>query len=278
MAFTLPNAATAAFTPQAEPDSVDIDILVAAISGQGVVSGCAVTAQGSPDMTVAVAAGVIQTGGVRYAVSSGNVTITAADGTNPRFDLIVADSAGAKQRRGGTAAASPIFPTPTAGDVVLAAVYVPASDTDIDANQITDKRAFVQPIPPAELVRIPYQPGLQTITSTATHGASLTNAWGGTFTIAANPDVDVELDIQFIAKGEAGDVTIHVLIDGTCILEDIIKAAQTHGRSVHRKTTVTGLSAGSRTIAVQGSVASGTGYLSNGAPPLRALLTVREAG
>lgn len=147
MAYAIPNSGDAAIADnkQAQVDAVDVAILVDALNCTGVVSGCAVSAQGSPDMTVAVAAGVVQSGGVELAVTAGNVTIAAADGTNPRFDLIVADSAGAKQRRGGTAAAAPVFPTPTAGDVVLAAVYVPASDTTIATNQIVDKRAMVGP-------------------------------------------------------------------------------------------------------------------------------------
>jgi hypothetical protein len=76
-------------------------------------------------------------------VTAGNVTITAADGSNPRFDLVVVDSAGAKSAVAGTAAANPVFADP-AGKVVLAAVYVPAADTDIDANQIIDKRIDIK--------------------------------------------------------------------------------------------------------------------------------------
>lgn len=145
MAFTIPNSGDAAIADsvQAQIDAQDIAILVNALNGTGVVSGCAVTAQVTPDMTVAVAAGVIQSGGVEYAVSAGNATIGTANATNPRFDLIVADSSGAKQVRAGTAAAVPLFPTPTTGDVVLAAVYVPANDTAIGGTQIVDKRAVI---------------------------------------------------------------------------------------------------------------------------------------
>lgn len=143
MSFTIPNLAAAGFPDQAEPDSVDFDILALGSNMSGVKSGCAVTAQGSPDMTVAVASGTIYTLGTQKTVTSGNVTIAAADGTNPRFDLIVADSSAAKQRRAGTAAANPVFPTLTAGDVALAAVYVPASDTAINSNQIIDKRVMM---------------------------------------------------------------------------------------------------------------------------------------
>lgn len=140
MALTIPNLADAGFAAQAEPDSRDIDAMVSALNATAVLSGCAVTAQGTPDMTVAVAAGNVITTGTVASVTAGNATITAADATNPRIDLVVVTSAGALAARAGTAAASPVFPTLTAGDVLLAAVYVPANDTAINANQIIDKR------------------------------------------------------------------------------------------------------------------------------------------
>lgn len=140
MAFDVPDEADAAFVPQARLFSTDLNIVTLGSGLTGVVSGCAVTAQGSPDMTVAVAAGVVLVAGAVKAVTSGNVTIAAADATNPRIDVVVADSTGAKQRRGGTAAASPRPPTLTSGDVALAMVYVPANDTAINSNQIIDKR------------------------------------------------------------------------------------------------------------------------------------------
>ena len=89
MPFTIPNEADAFHQNQAEVDKVDIDILVAGQGGDGVVSGCAVTAQGSPDMTVAVAGGVVKIGTTVVAVTSGNVTIGTADSTNPRIDLSI---------------------------------------------------------------------------------------------------------------------------------------------------------------------------------------------
>ena len=66
------------------PDVVDLDILVQGIKGEGVISGCAVTAQGSANMTLAVAAGTVRIGGAMASVSAGNVTITTADATPSR--------------------------------------------------------------------------------------------------------------------------------------------------------------------------------------------------
>ena len=104
MAFTILNEADAFNTNQAEVDSVDITILVSALDGTAIVSGCAVTAQGSPNMTVAVASGVVIIAGTRASVTGANVTITTADGTNPRFDLIVSNGSGTLSATAGTAA------------------------------------------------------------------------------------------------------------------------------------------------------------------------------
>lgn len=145
MPFTIPNEADAGVADQAEIDKVDIDMLVAGVAGTGVVSGCAVSAQGVPDMTVAVASGVVQVNGSTVNVTAGNVTVTAAHATLSRFDLIVANSSGVKSCVAGTANANAVFPAIPSLSAVLAAVYVPAADTAIGANQIVDKRVTPNP-------------------------------------------------------------------------------------------------------------------------------------
>jgi len=148
--FNIPNAADAQDVSQAQPDSRDFrDMIAAAFAGTGVVSGCAVTAQGSPNMTVAVAAGSIAVAGVVAAVTGGNVTITAANATNPRFDLIVVSNTGVKSAVAGVPNAAPVFPDP-AGQVVLAAVRVPANATVIDNAKIVDKRLNAVVVPVSE--------------------------------------------------------------------------------------------------------------------------------
>ena len=142
--FTIPNEANAFVPAQAAPDKVDIDILQAALGNSGITYGCAVTAQAVPDMTVAVAVGqVVWQGTTLASVSAGNVTVGAADPTNPRFDLIVASNAGVKSCVAGTAAAAPVFPSIPANSMVLTAVYVPAAVTTILSSYLTDKRCQV---------------------------------------------------------------------------------------------------------------------------------------
>lgn len=148
MAFTIPDKGEGANDVQSILFQEYLEVLVTGIQGlDHVISGCAVLAQGTPDMTVSVAAGVVCTNEKWFDVTSGNVTITAADGTNPRIDLVVVSSSGTKAARAGTAAANPKPPARSSNDVVLAAVYIPASDTTIGGNQITDMRVIRVPNP-----------------------------------------------------------------------------------------------------------------------------------
>lgn len=139
----IPDESEAAFPAQAGIYQTDIDSWLAGQAGNGVLSGCAVTAQGSPDMTVAVASGSVRIADTAVAVSSGNVTVTAAHATNPRFDIVVVSNAGTKSVVAGTAAAVPVMPDIPANSVLLAQIYVPANDTAINSNQIVDKRVYV---------------------------------------------------------------------------------------------------------------------------------------
>lgn len=163
MAFTFLNdPETAAPSDQIEPDARDFEIMLAGIGGTaaatygqgptGVQSGCAVTAQGSPDQTVAVAAGVVRIGGRKVTVAGGNVSLSVADATNPRIDLITVDTAALKGVTDGTASADPVYPTLPAGKVILAQVFRAANDNTIQTADITDKRVLIDE-PPVESVK-----------------------------------------------------------------------------------------------------------------------------
>lgn len=139
MAFTLPDKGEGDHDLQSILFQEYLDVLVAGISGVDcVLSGLAVT--GGADMTPAVAKGAVLSNRILRAVAAADVTIGAADGTNPRIDLIVVNSSGSLAVRAGTAAASPKSPARTANDVVLAAVYVPANDTSIETTKCIDMR------------------------------------------------------------------------------------------------------------------------------------------
>lgn len=149
MPFTIPDNDEAFNANQAIWMQTDIDAVVTGVAGDGVVSGCAVTAQGTPDMTVAVAAGEIRIGNLNIGVAAGNGTIATADATNPRIDLVSINSSGAIVVTAGTAAAQPKAPALPASSALLAMVYVPAGDTAIQSNQIIDKRVVRPRLIPA---------------------------------------------------------------------------------------------------------------------------------
>lgn len=144
MPFTVPNEAAATHADQAELHEADLIILQRAEEGTGCHEGCAVTQQGVPNMTVAVAAGKVLINNTPYYVTAQNSGTITADGSNPRFVLIEVDTAGAVQVNTGTAAADPTKPTPTASRAVLAEIFVPAADTAIGTAQIVDKRVQVR--------------------------------------------------------------------------------------------------------------------------------------
>jgi hypothetical protein len=142
MAWSIPDKGEATSDNQSILFQEYLDAIIEGINGINcVVNGGAVTAQGSPNMTVAVAkAGVISNGTLFAIAASASLAIGAADASNPRFDLIVATSAGAFAVRAGTASSTPQPPARTANDVLLAVVYVPAAATTIATTQIVDLR------------------------------------------------------------------------------------------------------------------------------------------
>lgn len=98
MAFVVPNATDTvsgqkySVIDQAEPDSLDFEVLGLRLSG--VVSGCEVTAQTVPNLTVQVAGGTIMANGVTYSLSPNASYSLPTSPTNNRFDLIVARVSG----------------------------------------------------------------------------------------------------------------------------------------------------------------------------------------
>lgn len=100
------------------------------------LSGCVVSVQGSPNMTVAITKGSVMSLGVLVAVTAGNVTIPTADANLPRLDLVAISSNGTKVCRQGTPAASPSVTSYQSGDVPLSIVYVPPNTTAIDSSKL----------------------------------------------------------------------------------------------------------------------------------------------
>jgi hypothetical protein len=142
--FIIPNAVGLTYPDQSAPDQRDFEMLNAGMSGVGMLSGCAVSASGS-SLVLTVASGSVQIGGNPITVAGNTATVTTAHASNPRYDLVVVDATGVASIIAGTAAASPVFPSFTAAtQVVLAAVYVPATATTLAAANLVDKRVTVE--------------------------------------------------------------------------------------------------------------------------------------
>lgn len=121
-------------------------------------------------------------------------------------------------------------------------------------------------VPPRELLAVAYtQTGVST--TTTGHGAALSNAWGGSFTVGSRLTVDVEIFIPYLTVASAAGVfaEAHILVDSTCIVEAFVPhitvgAFTGLGMSASRKARIV-LTAGAHTIAVQvkvGTAVNGT--------------------
>lgn len=115
--------------------------------GWKVQSGAVTFSSGYIFDVAAVAAGdatVNSVVGTTYA--GGTVTLTNADATNPRVDLVVYEADGTVTAKAGTpkaltATSGPIPPTPDADELEIARIYVPALNTPaMSASSITDRR------------------------------------------------------------------------------------------------------------------------------------------
>ncbi len=159
MALVTPNAESLpAFPAQAVLDATDVAALSSAIDGSGVISGCQVSAQSTPNMTVQVAAGSVYVNGATVSVAAVASLAIAAASAGDRRDIVTVNSSGAVSVTTGTAStvagwtatstgAPPVKPAIPAGSVLLGEVYVAASTTSIGASNLTDKTTTVSAPP-----------------------------------------------------------------------------------------------------------------------------------
>lgn len=149
-------------TIDGEYSAADLGLPYRDLVSEGVIgtTGLAVSQRGAgANMSVDVAAGVAWIKGddsssqpTYRCVNDGtvNLTVTAADATNPRIDLVIAEVRDAAfsgvstdwrlRVVAGTPAGSPSAPATPANSIVLARLSVPALDTTIGTAQITDYR------------------------------------------------------------------------------------------------------------------------------------------
>ena len=122
---------------------VDIGAMNDGIAGNGVISGMAVTPSGSPDTNVSVAVGGYIANGTCMAYAGGVVACGNADATNPRWDIIQANSSGVVAVKNGTAATPAVCPAPDANNIRIANIYRAANDNAIGAADIYNSRIII---------------------------------------------------------------------------------------------------------------------------------------
>jgi hypothetical protein len=171
----------------------DQNAIIDGLKGNGVVSGCAVTSA-EDDMTVDIAAGVVIANGTRVAVS-GTFKTCVHDDANPVRAIIVVGADGTVDIVHGAAAAAkpvgstgsytsePIPPNIPADHIILADVWIPAAETIIDSDYITDRRVLISP------------PTLQVPTSVGGTADAITAVFAPVLLLAAEPLV------AFLAAG-----------------------------------------------------------------------------
>ena len=114
--------------------------------GWAVQSGAVTFSTGLTFNVAAVATADYKVAGVNGAsYAGGTVVLTTQDATNPRVDIIVITVAGAVSAVAGTPAAltttgGPGPATPTAAQLEIARIFVPASGGTLSATSITDRR------------------------------------------------------------------------------------------------------------------------------------------
>jgi len=224
VAFTIPDKGEGDSNIQSMLFQEDIEVLVAGLAGiDCVLDGLAVT--GGADMTPAVAKGCVLSNRTLFAIAGADVTITTADATNPRIDLIVVNSSGALAVRAGTPAAAPKPPARTANDVVIAQVYVAANDTTIGSGSIVDRRVF-----PQSPVAI-YRNTALTTTNTTNAAIEVLNKGASGLSVpdgllaTAGRRLRVRLAGNMLLNSGTPTVRLEILYGGTTFFSDISGAA-----------------------------------------------------
>lgn len=111
-------------------------------TGYGIISGGVVSAQSTPNMTVNVNNIVVDMpNGANFSLSgNSSLSVSSANSTNPRIDIVYVSSSGSITYLSGIPASSPSAPSLPSGAFLLAEIYVGASVSSILNSNITDKR------------------------------------------------------------------------------------------------------------------------------------------
>lgn len=109
---------------------------------EAVLSGLT-PSDGASGLDVDYASGTALANGTFVSPTSGTVTLSAADPSNPRVDIITVDDTATVSDTTGTAAADPVAPDIPSGETLIAAVEVAAGATTLATADIHDYRVLL---------------------------------------------------------------------------------------------------------------------------------------
>lgn len=147
--------------------------------------------QGTPNMTLYVEPGVYYIGTTRVIFGGGNSPTFTAPTTNPRIDILTADSSGNLTITQGTEASSPTAPAYPTNKVVICEVYHVVGETAIYDNdaQVSGQGYIVNDVRP--LAAPPY------ISSTSQFGSAVVPDSALVSTFIHDPGSDAQGDIIY---------------------------------------------------------------------------------
>lgn len=158
MSLNLPTAeSNPTYPAQAVLDATDLGALALGLDRNGVITGCAVTAQSSPNYTVQVAAGDVMINDLHVHVAAvASIAPTNASNPGDRRDIVVVNSSGVVSIVAGTACAvnnwtttsgvlPPVKPAVPANSIILGELYIVggASNTNLASGNIVDKTCIL---------------------------------------------------------------------------------------------------------------------------------------
>lgn len=234
LAITLDSAGAAAQHPAASFRRL-VELLAGGQSGVRSATDLAVTANATPNMTTTVTAGEAIIPGTEQPASQGAyyvwndaavvLTHAAANGTNPRRDLVVArvydrdysgtTGAWALEIVAGTPAASPVDPATPPNSIVLARVTVRAATASILTSDITDMRTVLRSTPPRYQSR-----SKRYVTTKATSSTVFVDVDAATAEVTIvkqEASTLLRLQVACVAyqSGAAGRIEFGLLVNGT---------------------------------------------------------------
>lgn len=194
------------------PQHVELNSIIQSCRGDGVLSGLEVTEQGTPSMTLDVGAGRCIVDNKPYTESSTTtVTIGSAHATLPRIDIVYYDTSaingtGDTEVLEGEPSSIPRPKDTPNGDILLAMVNVPASDTVITNSQIIDDRILVN------LIGVVYSASEDLLCSDDPEDFTFKEVYTNTLEIEILPYIfsnETELRIKFDLKADSVAITAY---------------------------------------------------------------------